>query len=175
MLIQLTDHDLSKMPTILRRDLLGWLQTMDSDSSLPTQGELEDFSLTMKNVAKLKHANDLDLEAHFDFEAEEQDKSDRSQIRLSQLLDGGLTRLGMPVRIRLKRERAKEIGRDYINSLTISPKGTVAYEGEEFDKPSPLATKLNGSPVNGWEYLEVKRDGEWVRLEILRQQVRQAP
>jgi hypothetical protein len=172
MLIQLTDSDLSKMPNVLRKDLLGWLQSMDLDFSLPAQQR--DLNLVVMDIAKLEHSNDLDLESHLTSEPENQDKSDRSQIRLSQLFDGGLTRSGMPMRVRLKRERAKEIGRDYINSLTISPRGTVAYEGEEFDKPSPLAAKLNGSPVNGWEYLEVKREGEWMRLEILRQQLRQA-
>ena len=171
MLIQLTDSDLSKMPNVLRKDLLGWLQSMDLDSSLPAQG---DVSLMVMDIAKMEHSNDLDLGSHLATEPENQDKSDRSQIRLSQLFDGGLTRSGMPVRVRLKRERAKEIGRDYINSLTISSKGTLMCEGEEFDKPSPLATKLNGSPVNGWEYLEVKREGEWMRLEVLRQQSRQA-
>jgi len=79
----------------------------------------------------------------------------------------------MSLRARLKRDRAKEIGRDYLNSLVISSRGTVVFEDEEFDKPSPLATRLNGSSANGWEYLEVKREGEWVRLEVLRQQVRQ--
>ncbi|NJR39361.1 MAG: hypothetical protein HC781_11760 [Leptolyngbyaceae cyanobacterium CSU_1_4] len=172
MLIQLTDSDLSKMPNVLRKDLLGWLQSMDLDSSLLAQQG--DLSLMVMDIAKMEYSNDLDLENHLAFELEDQDKSDCSQIRLSQLFDGGLTRSGMLVRVRLKRERAKKIGRDYINSLTISPRGTVAYGGEEFDKPSPLATKLNGSPANGWEYLEVKREGEWMRLEILRQQLRQA-
>ena len=165
MLIQLTDGDLTKMPDVLRKDLLGWLQSMNSDSSPLAQQEQEDVNSVMVDITRLKHSA---------FDLEEQDKSDRSQVRLSQLFDGGLTRLGMPVRVRLKRKRVKEIGRDYFNSLVISSRGTVLYEGEEFDKPSPLATKLNGSPVNGWEYLEVKREGEWMRLEVLRKQSRQA-
>lgn len=174
MLVQLTDGDLLKMPTLLRRDLLGWLQSTDSDSSSPVQTTQEDLNLAVMRIATPKHSKALDSENYFALDPEDKDKSDRSQIRLSQLFDSGLTRSGMPVRIRLKREQAKKIGRGYINGLTISPTGTVVDEGENFDKPSPLATKLNSSPANGWEYLEVKRDGEWVRLETLRQQMRQA-
>ncbi|RDH47173.1 hypothetical protein CA946_21940 [Fischerella thermalis 111/344/542] len=58
---------------------------------------------------------------------------------------------------------AKKLQRDYINGLEISVKGTIVYNGEEFDKPSPLAAK-----INGWEYIEVKKDDKWVRLEELR-------
>ncbi|BAZ07927.1 hypothetical protein [Calothrix sp. NIES-3974] len=40
---------------------------------------------------------------------------------------------------------------------------------EEFDKPSPLAAKVNGGAANGWEYIEVKKNDQWIRLEELRQ------
>ncbi|PMB02181.1 hypothetical protein CEN49_26220 [Fischerella thermalis CCMEE 5273] len=43
------------------------------------------------------------------------------------------------------------------------------YKGEEFDKPSPLAAKVNGGAANGWEYIEVKKNDQWIRLEELRQ------
>lgn len=32
----------------------------------------------------------------------------------------------------------------------------------------PLAAKFNGGAVNGWEYIEVKKDNQWIRLEELR-------
>lgn len=58
--------------------------------------------------------------------------------------------------------------REYINGLEISVKGTIFYQDEEFDKPSPLAKKINSSDVNGWEYIEVKKNNQWIRLEELR-------
>jgi uncharacterized membrane protein len=75
----------------------------------------------------------------------------------------------MPVRIRLKREIAKIMHCNYVNNLEISSKGTIVYKSEEFDKPSPLAVKVNGSnAVNGWHYIEVKNNGKWDSLEELR-------
>ncbi|PMB45488.1 hypothetical protein CEN41_08040 [Fischerella thermalis CCMEE 5330] len=64
---------------------------------------------------------------------------------------------------------AKKLQRDYINGLEISAKGTIFYKGEEFDKPSPLAVKVYGPGANGWEYIEVKKNDQWIRLEELRQ------
>ncbi|OKH52741.1 hypothetical protein NIES2101_13880 [Calothrix sp. HK-06] len=75
----------------------------------------------------------------------------------------------MPVRVRLKREVAKILGCNYVNGLDISPKGTIVYKSEEFDKPSPLAAKVNGGGANGWYYVQVKNNGEWISLEELRQ------
>ncbi|KJH69559.1 hypothetical protein UH38_23090 [Aliterella atlantica CENA595] len=74
----------------------------------------------------------------------------------------------MSVRVKLKRDLAKKLGREYINSLEISSTGTIVCDGQEFDKPSPLTGKINGSSCNGWEYIEIKKDGCWVRLEELR-------
>ncbi|NMG19325.1 hypothetical protein DP116_07585 [Brasilonema bromeliae SPC951] len=74
----------------------------------------------------------------------------------------------MPVRVKLKREEAKKRSRDYINNLEISVKGTIVYNGEEFEKPSPLAAKVNGGAANGWEYIEVKKDNQWICLDTLR-------
>lgn len=51
---------------------------------------------------------------------------------------------------------AKKLHCDYIDGLEISPTGTITYQGEDFDKPSPLAAKFNGGAANGWEYIEVK-------------------
>ncbi|WP_256678199.1 hypothetical protein [Fischerella major] len=56
----------------------------------------------------------------------------------------------------------------YLYGLEISAKGTIFYKGEEFDKPSPLAAKVGGA-ANGWEYIEVKKNDQWIRLEELRQ------
>lgn len=59
-------------------------------------------------------------------------------------------------------------------NVSLSPMtGTIFHERQEFDKVSPLAGKLNGSTLNGWEYLEVKKDGEWIKFDTLRQQLRQ--
>lgn len=84
------------------------------------------------------------------------------------LLDAEITKRGRSVRVKLKRDLAKKLGREYINNLEISPTGTIVYDGQGFDKPSPLAGKINGSSCNSWEYIEIKKDGCWVRLEELR-------
>jgi len=73
------------------------------------------------------------------------------------------------VRVRLKRDLAQKLGRNYINSLEISIKGTILYDGQDFDKPSPLAEKVNGSSANGWEYIEVKKNDQWICLNELRE------
>ncbi|RCJ15380.1 hypothetical protein A6S26_07980 [Nostoc sp. ATCC 43529] len=57
---------------------------------------------------------------------------------------------------------AKKLHCDYIDDLYISRTGTNAYNA------SPLAAKFNGGAVNGWEYIEVKKDNQWIRLEELR-------
>ena len=167
MLIQLTDSDLARMTPALRGDFLNWIE---SGSVTEMSQEHKAANLVLLDVEPY---NNSAVVSNFPTMSEAQYESQRLQIRLSQLFDEGLTKPGMPIRIRLKRDRAKEIGRNYLNNLVISSKGTVVYENEEFDKPSPLATKLNGSPANGWEYIEIKREGKWVRLEVLRQQVRQ--
>jgi hypothetical protein len=156
MFIQLTDSDLAKMPTALYENLLRWLhpdlETITSgESNQPAYGASEEYIRS---------------------NTDSREERGKTHVLLSQLLDAGITRSGMPVRVRLKRSSAKAVGRDYLNSLTISSKGTVLHEGEEFDKPSPLATELNGSPVNGWEYIEIKKGNEWMRLDTLRQQIR---
>ncbi|MDZ8134295.1 MAG: hypothetical protein RM049_03215 [Nostoc sp. DedQUE04] len=98
-----------------------------------------------------------------------EENSENSHVKLSQLFDAGITRKGMSVRVKLKRGVAKKLHRDYIDGLEISPTGIIVYNGEDFDKPSPLAAKFNGGAANGWEYIEVKKNNQWIRLEELRQ------
>ena len=172
MLIQLTDCDLAKMPTVLCEDFLGWLQSMNSDSFTQTRSQPQNSELETLRVGELNQSVREESGGYIGSNTSRQEGRDRTHVLLSQLLDAGITRPGMHVRVRLKRERAREVGRDYLNSLIISSKGTVLYDGEEFDKPSPLAGKLNGSPVNGWEYIEIKKDDMWIRLDALREQVR---
>jgi hypothetical protein len=150
MLIQLNDGDLAKMPRELYEDLLKWLQSVNSCS--------------------LTGVKDQPQDVHSAIHQEE--NGGMSHVRLSQLLDAGITKSGMQVRVRLMRKQAKAAGRDYLNGLTISSRGTVFHDGQEFDKPSPLAAKLNGGAANGWEYIEVKKDNDWIRLDNLRQQIR---
>lgn len=157
--IHLNDNDISMMPTSLRTALLDWLSqcskskdTKFEHSSPPKQLEIHPKQLSFNFINPVVDQ-----------------KEEHSYVKLTQLYDAGITKKGMPVRIKLKREVAKKIGRGYADNLAISAGGTIIYKGEKFDKPSPLATKINGSPVNGWEYIEVKIDGEWIRLEELRQ------
>jgi hypothetical protein len=167
MLIQLTDSDLAKMPEDLYRNLLKWLQSVNSYSL--TGKESQDFSLEGINLGGLKKPSYEKLHSRF---AANKETRAEAHVLLSQLLDAGITRSGMPVRVRLMRKQAKAAGRDYFNGLTISPRGTVIHNGQEFDKPSPLAAKLNGGSANGWEYIEIKRDDNWIRLDDLRKQIR---
>jgi hypothetical protein len=67
---------------------------------------------------------------------------------------------------------AKKLGREYINSLQVSATGTIVFEEQEFNKPSPLAVKVTGEGANGWEYIEVKKNDRWVRLDELRKILR---
>ncbi len=169
--IQLNDNDLAKMPATLCEELLGWLQSLNTSFS-PARLEQPHEDRTTVDLLDLAQSSSASSNDNV-FVIEGRNRKDRSHIRLSQLFDEGLTRTGMSVRVRLTQDRAKEIGRDYLNSLTISATGTIFHEGQEFDKVSPLAGKLNDSTLNGWEYLEVKKDGEWIKFDTLRQQLRQ--
>jgi hypothetical protein len=171
MFIQLTDSDLSKMPATLCEDFLGWLHSMNlgSFSTIESQRQIPDLE-AMKLIELRFENQESDMPAESN--ADDQNRKDNTHVLLSQLLDAGITRSGMSVRIRLKRGLAKNVGRDYLNGMTISPKGSVLYDGKEFDKPSPLASQLNSGSVNGWEYIEVKKEDGWVRLDSLRQLVR---
>ena len=109
-------------------------------------------------------------------EAEAQIPTPRQTLKsvtLTQLYDAGITKQGMSIRVKLKQERARQLCRDYVNRLEISDRGTIIYEGNEFNKPSSLATKINGSAAGGWNYVEAKVNGQWVRLDQLRQIWRQ--
>ncbi|MEM7552989.1 MAG: hypothetical protein AAF378_02640 [Cyanobacteria bacterium P01_A01_bin.84] len=154
--IHLSDKDLALMPEPLRVGLLNWLVTQklksQSASTLPQYNK----PLTQQLALNLQNQSI-------------QEKEDNSHVRLTQLFDAGITKSGMLVRVRLKRKRAKQLGREYINNLEISDKGTIIYNGEEFDKPSPLAKKINKGESNGWEYIEVKKDDKWICLDELRQ------
>ncbi|WP_373540351.1 hypothetical protein [Chamaesiphon sp.] len=158
------------MPPALRHEFLGWMQSASTSCSLVELQQVDE-DRTPSDLVDL--AESSKVSRNDVLKGEGQDKRDRSHVRLSQLFDEGLTRAGMSVRVRLTQDRAKEVGRDYLNSLTISATGTIFHEGQVFDKVSPLAGKLNGCTLNGWEYLEVKKDGEWIKFDTLRRQLRQ--
>lgn len=157
--IRLNNDDLNRMPLELYTELLNWLKTDRSRSKQsPTP---------QRPVEPTANPQQLALSLESESQTPEE-KAEHSHVRLTQLFDGGITRRGMPVQVKLKRNVAKKLGCDYINSLEISGKGTIFFDGQEFDKPSPLAAKINGSSVNGWEYIEVKKNDQWVCLDELR-------
>ncbi|MFN6462678.1 MAG: hypothetical protein RMZ41_012630 [Nostoc sp. DedVER02] len=158
--INLTEEDLSQMPSALRTQLLHWQMTKMSSIR---QTSFQRYSSKPKESAK-----QLSLVLKPEYQAHESE-GNNTRITLTQLYDAGITKQGMPIRVRLKRDRAKELCRSYINSMEISGRGTIIFQGQEFDLPSPLATEVNGSSVGGWEYIEIKKDAQWVRLEELRQ------
>lgn len=157
--IRLNNDDLNRMPSELYTDLLNWLKSDRSQSnSLPTpQRSAEPRANPQQLALSLESKNQIPEE-----------KAEHSHVRLTQLFDAGIAKKGMAVRVKLKRDVAKKLSRDYINGLEISGKGTIFFDGQEFDKPSPLAAKINSSSVNGWEYIEVKKNDQWVCLDELR-------
>lgn len=156
MYIYLDADDFSQMPPNLRNQLLEWFSKPKSLQPKPVPANFQH-----EGAVSLKQ---LDIFTNQTCEK----NTDNSHVRLSQLFDAGITKKGMSVRVKLKQEIAKKMHREYINSLEISAKGTIIYNGEEFDKASPLAAKINGGAINGWEYIEVKHNEEWVKLEELR-------
>lgn len=155
--IHLNDEDISKMPESLYRSLLDWL--------LKTKNLRFEQTQVIQQPKPVVSSTQLLL--NLDSQKSE-DKADNSHVRLSELFDAGMTKRGMAIRVKLKSKEAKKKGRDYINSMEISAEGTIFYNGEDFDQPSPLATKINGGATNGWEYVEVKKNGEWICLDQLR-------
>lgn len=145
--IYLSDSDIAQMPEPGRTWFLDWLPK--------------------RLQSREQFGSNTQLPMNIDKQALKQEKT-YSHVRLTQLFDAGLTKTGMAVRVKLKQSYAKQTGCKYMNSLKISRTGTIIYQGEEFDKPSPLAAKFNGS-TNGWEYVEVKKDGQWIRLDELRE------
>jgi len=164
--IELSSDDLRQMPSSLSTGLINWLQYERFKASRPpskhqSQSDAEQLTLTLVASGKRTQKSHV--------------SSNQAHVRLSQLFDAGFTKAGMAVRVRLTQEVAKNRGHGYVTKgLSISSKGTVIYNGQEFDKPSPLAKQINGSAVNGWEYVEVMKGGQWVCLDDLRKIWRKA-
>lgn len=181
--ISLTEGDLSQMPPALRTSLLNWQMTkMSAIRQAHVQREPRKSKETVNQLSLLFESQNQLAEPEINHthvtlpEPENQfaeAEKTHKHVTLTQLCDAGITKPGMPIRVRLKKHIANQRGRSFFNSLEISDKGTVLLENQEFNKPSPLATKINGSPAGGWDYVEVKVDGLWVRLEQLRQTWRQ--
>jgi hypothetical protein len=182
MLLQLTDADLEQMPLSLSAALMQWLQSRQTQSStLPTSLEVMSQQLNLKVGLPISNPKNSQ-QCSFSFGKTSQpthinesprvlskDSYEHSHVRIAQLFDMGLLSEKTQIRIRLKQDKAKLTGYSYVTSVQISSRGTVIYDGEEFDKPSPIAAKVNGGSVNGWEYIEIKRNGQWICLNELRQ------
>ncbi|MEM9905162.1 MAG: hypothetical protein AAF921_09095 [Cyanobacteria bacterium P01_D01_bin.44] len=163
--IELSQEDLLQMPPNLASGLLNWLQYQRLKPITLSQTGAADNDDQLK-LELLEPVNQSSTNSPIEL----QKASKRTHIRLSQLLDAGITKPEMAVRVRLKAEIAHKTGyRYFTRNLKISTQGTVIYNGQEFNKPSPLAESINGSSANGWEYVEVKKDGRWVCLDELRQ------
>ncbi|MBW4651195.1 MAG: hypothetical protein KME06_21260 [Kastovskya adunca ATA6-11-RM4] len=158
--IHLSDADIAQMPEPGRTLFLNWLpEYLEIKKfhpvAVPQQSEKPEVSFVQL---------DLSVEPQ-----NPQQETEHTHVRLTQLFEAGITQQGMVVRVKLKRNLAKRFGRQYREGLEISPKGTIVFNGQEFDKPSPLAAKVNGSSANGWEYVKVKKNDQWVCLDELRQ------
>jgi hypothetical protein len=182
MLIQLDDGDLEQMPPNLCTAFLRWLQdhSLKSAQKLehPHIGKFQQMpqQLTInvgKAVPEKRSSVQVSKLVSFPGKSSEQelphDQVEKVHVRFSQLSDSGIITTKTPLRVRLTKENVKKLGRDYFMAgFRISPKGTVIFNDQEFDKPSPLATKVNGSSVNGWQYIEIKKNDQWVPLDELR-------
>ena len=161
--IHLNDSDISQMPQLLRTSFLDWLpQYLKTNTLQPGVAVRPESSKPETPPTQLT----LDLALASQTSGE---KPDNSHVKLTQLFDAGITKRGMPVRVKLKRDLVKKLDRHYINGLEISWKGTIVYNEEDFDQPSPLVEKVSGSPANGWEYIEVKKNDQWICLNKLRE------
>jgi hypothetical protein len=182
MLIQLDDGDLEQMPPNLYTAFLRWLQ----DHSLKSAQGLkhshigkfpetsQQLTINVDNLVQDKQSRfPVSKLVSFPGKSSEpelpHDQAENGHVRFSQLFDSGIIAAKTLLRVRLTKENAKKLGRDYVTTgFRISPKGTVIFNDQEFDKPSPLATKVNGSSVNGWQYIEIKKNDQWVPLDELR-------
>jgi hypothetical protein len=158
--IRLNNDDLNRMPLELYTELLNWLKT--------DRSQVKQSLTSQRPVEPRTNPQQLALSLESESQTPEE-KAEHSHVRLTQLFDAGITRRGMPVRVKLKRYVAKKLGRDYINNLEISGRGTIVFDGQEFDKPSPLAAQVNGSSANGWEYIQVKKNEQWLCLDEVRE------
>lgn len=162
--INLTEDDLSQMPFELRTRLLHWqMSKMSVIGQTPVRQHFSKLKESGKQLSLLLEPENQVPES----------EANHTRVTLTQLYDAGITKRGMPIRVRLKRDRARELSRSYVNSMEISDRGTIIFQGQEFDIPSPLATEVNGSAAGGWDYIEIKINGKWVPLEQLRQIFRQ--
>lgn len=157
--ITFTYDDLKQMPPKLSSELMAWMnhknQTKDKSkssgiSNQPQPPLLELLERNNQNKGRRK-------------------RKSQPQTPLSELLDAGITKPKMPVRVRLTQEMAQKIGRDFINGMEISNTGTIYYNKKEYKKPSPLADEINKTSLNGWDYVQVKKNNQWIYLKDLRQ------
>ncbi len=166
--IQLSDKDIQKMPYSLKSELLVWL----GRSSLQSARSLIDIPADKgkpKQLALAIKDSDFRQISSSAVGSSESNNEKFTHVRLRQLFDAGITAPRMPVRVRLLKTKEKQLGYRYATaSLEVSPTGTIFYQDEEFHKPSPLAKKVNGRGVNGWEYIEVYKNGNWISLDELR-------
>lgn len=155
--LHLSHDDLCQMPSNLHADLLHWLKIQKSQ---PDQ-------VPAVQAPKAPRVSPQQLSLNLE-ERKVERKTENFRVRLTDLYDAGITKRNMEVKVKLKTNIAKVRGCKYINGLHISGKGTIFYKDKEFDLPSPIAEEVNGSSANGWEYVEVKKDGKWITLGNLR-------
>lgn len=156
--ITLTEEDLKQMPHQVRSYLVANLSQ--------TKQEKESVKIPDSKVSQLPLLQLLDGNKQ---KKVSKKRKNQPQTRLSELLDAGVTKAKMPVRVRLTQEMAQKIGRDFINGMEISSTGTIYYQTKEFNKPSPLADEINNTSLNGWDYVQVKKNNQWIYLKELRQ------
>lgn len=160
--IHLSDADIAQMPEPGRTWFLNWLPDYLKNK------RSKSFSIATPQQSEKPEVPPIQLDLAFEPQ-DSQQETDNTHVRLTQLLEAGVTKPGMAVRVKLKRNLARRFGCQYREGLEVSPKGTIIFNGQEFDKPSPLAAKVNSSSANGWEYVEVKKNDQWVCLDELRQ------
>jgi Restriction Enzyme Adenine Methylase Associated len=83
----------------------------------------------------------------------------RSKVSVKDLIDAGL----------LQPSQELQFGSRSNIRAKVTSRGTILFKGVEYSSPSPAASQVNGTSINGWVTWRFKtRDAGWVTLSDLR-------
>lgn len=165
MQITFTHDELKQMPHQLSHELITWMNQKNQGQNKPQSSRISNVKTSQAPLLQL-------LDEKTEQKHTRQRKS-QPHIPLTKLFDAGLISVKMPVRVRLTSKMAKKTGRDFINGMEISSTGKINYNSKEFNKPSPLADEINNTSLNGWDYVQVKKNNQWIFLKELRETYKQ--
>lgn len=92
---------------------------------------------------------------------------DSGEVEVADLIKAGLVRIGDEWRYIPRRNRGAP---KVMTSATITEHG-LRIGASGFGSPSRAARAVVGSPRNGWKFWRFEKNGEWVYVDELRQQL----